>query len=52
MKLEQEDFEGEIYREVWDIVSQNKDLLAQAKPKSYKKFCRILFVEYLGRRNF
>jgi len=36
MKLEQEDFEGEIYREVWDIVSQNKDLLAQAKPKVTK----------------
>lgn len=31
-KLVQQDFEGEVYRKVWDMVSKNKDLLAKAKP--------------------
>lgn len=35
-KLEQRDFEGEVYREVWDIVSRNKQLLADSKPKVSK----------------
>lgn len=35
-KLSQEDFEGEVYRKVWDMVSKNKDLLADAKPKVSK----------------
>lgn len=35
-KLEQQDFEGGVYRGVWDIVSQNKQLLADAKPKVSK----------------
>ncbi|HVU06786.1 MAG TPA: FAD-binding oxidoreductase [Candidatus Paceibacterota bacterium] len=36
LKLSQEDAEGELYRKVWDIVSQNKGLLAFAKPKVSK----------------
>lgn len=35
-KLSQEDFEGEVYRKVWDMVSKNKELLADAKPKVSK----------------
>jgi FAD/FMN-containing dehydrogenase len=35
-KLSQEDFEGEVYRKVWDMVSKNKDMLAEAKPKVSK----------------
>lgn len=36
LKLSQEDYEGALYRKIWDIVSQNKDLLAKAKPKVSK----------------
>ncbi|MDP1624991.1 MAG: FAD-binding oxidoreductase [bacterium] len=35
-KLEQQDFEGQLYRDVWDIVSRNEALLANAKPKVSK----------------
>lgn len=35
-KLSQEDYEGALYRTIWDIVSQNKDALALAKPKVSK----------------
>ncbi len=35
-KLSQDDYEGALYRKIWDIVSQNKDLLAFAKPKVSK----------------
>lgn len=35
-KLSQDDFEGEVYRKVWDMVSQNKDLLRAAKPQVSK----------------
>ena len=35
-KLSQEDFEGDVYRKIWDIVSRNADLLAGAKPKVSK----------------
>ncbi len=35
-KLSQEDFEGEVYRSVWDMVSVNASLLADAKPKVSK----------------
>ncbi len=35
-KLSQDDFEGEVYRKIWDMVSKNKGMLAQAKPKVSK----------------
>ncbi len=35
-KIAQNDFEGNIYKGVWDIVIQNKELLAKAKPKVSK----------------
>jgi FAD/FMN-containing dehydrogenase len=31
-KLVRQDFEGELYRKVWDMISLNKDLLVKAKP--------------------
>ncbi len=35
-KIAQGDYEGNIYKGIWEIVSQNKDLLAKAKPKVSK----------------
>ncbi len=35
-KLIQQDFEGELYRRVWDMVSKNAAMLADAKPKVSK----------------
>lgn len=35
-KLAQNDFEGEVYRKVWQIVSDNQELLQKAKPKVSK----------------
>lgn len=35
-KIAQGDYEGNIYKGIWDIVSRNKDLLAKAKPKVSK----------------
>jgi FAD/FMN-containing dehydrogenase len=35
-KLLQQDFEGELYRKVWDMVSQNEKMLVDAKPKVSK----------------
>ncbi len=35
-KIIQQDFEGEVYRNIWDMVSANKDLLAKAKPNVSK----------------
>jgi FAD/FMN-containing dehydrogenase len=36
IKLIQQDFEGELYRKIWDMVSQNQTMLAEAKPKVSK----------------
>jgi FAD/FMN-containing dehydrogenase len=35
-KIMQGDFEGNVYKGIWDIVSANRDLLAKAKPKVSK----------------
>ncbi len=35
-KISQKDFEGKIYKKIWDIVSKNADMLAMAKPKVSK----------------
>lgn len=35
-KLNQTDFEGEIYRKIYQIVSENKELIENAKPKTTK----------------
>jgi FAD/FMN-containing dehydrogenase len=35
-KIAQKDFEGNIYQKIWDIVSNNQELLATAKPKVSK----------------
>ncbi|HEY4518249.1 MAG TPA: FAD-binding oxidoreductase, partial [Candidatus Paceibacterota bacterium] len=35
-KMGQNDFEGKVYRELFELVSKNKDLLAKAKPKVHK----------------
>ncbi len=35
-KMAQEDFEGEIYRRIYDLLMANKDLIKDAKPKTSK----------------
>ncbi|HEY4483057.1 MAG TPA: FAD-binding oxidoreductase [Candidatus Paceibacterota bacterium] len=35
-KMAQDNFEGKVYRELFELVSKNKDLLAKAKPKVHK----------------
>ncbi len=35
-KMRQEDFEGGLYRKIWNIVSKNEALLAEARPKVSK----------------
>ncbi len=35
-KIAQKDFEGGVYRAIWDIISKNAPLLTQAKPKVSK----------------
>lgn len=35
-KLDQKNFEGEVYRKIWKIITQNEELLKKAKPKVSK----------------
>lgn len=35
-KLAQKDFEGELYRKIWKIISENEELLKDAKPRVSK----------------
>ncbi len=35
-KLGQQDFEGELYRKIWQLVTENQDVLKNAKPKVSK----------------
>lgn len=35
-KINQNNFEGEFYKKIWEIISENKELLKEAKPKVTK----------------
>lgn len=35
-KLEQQDFEGELYRSVWEMIQKNEQILGEAKPRVSK----------------
>lgn len=35
-KMAQQDFEGKLYRDIWELISQNQDLIQSAKPNVSK----------------
>ena len=35
-KITEDSFEGHIYKQIWELISENKELLAKAKPKVHK----------------
>lgn len=36
VKLKQTDFEGQVYKKVWNLISENQDLILSSKPQTHK----------------
>ena len=47
-KIAQRDFEGNLYREVFELIDRNYDMVMQARAKCNQELCRVLLVECLG----
>ena len=51
-KISQKDFEGKIYSEIYDLISENEDLIKNAKPKTSKNSTGYDLWEVWDGKNF
>lgn len=52
VKMRQKNFEGKIYREMYDLCEKNYDLIKSAQPKVSKNSCGYLIWRIWDRKNF